>query len=168
MVFSLRTSSKRSGFRSGFLRFRMGFRRFPRFPATFPCVSRSTDSKNGGFLYWFLEVSALSGNLPLRFSMDREHKLPKLIIYPTKRTEKFESVTFPCLNQTGEESLFRFFWPSAWSSNAWGSLIPWQMWLEPSPLRPGRPRRLDDDDHDDDGYDGDDDGDDVTTKATPP
>ena len=109
MQLSLRTSSKRSGFRSGFLRFPMGFRRFPRFPATFPCVSRSTDSKNGGFLYWFLDVSALSGNLPLRFSMDREHKLPKLIIYPTKRTEKFESVTFPCLNQTGEESLFRFF-----------------------------------------------------------
>ena len=45
-----------------------------------------------------------------------------------------------------------------------------QVWLEPSPLRPGRPRRLDDDDHDDDddGYDGDDDGDDGTTRATPP
>ena len=43
-----------------------------------------------------------------------------------------------------------------------------QFWLEPSPLRPGRPRRLDDDDHDDDGYDGDDDGDDGTTRATPP
>ena len=25
--------------------------------------------------------------------------------------EKIESVTFPCLNQTGEGSLFRFFWP---------------------------------------------------------
>ena len=43
-----------------------------------------------------------------------------------------------------------------------------QLWLEPSPLRHGRPRRLDDDDHDDEGYDGDGDGDDGTTRATPP
>ena len=35
-------------------------------------------------------------------------RLPELIISHTKRTEKIESVTFPCLNQTGEGSRFRF------------------------------------------------------------
>ena len=43
-----------------------------------------------------------------------------------------------------------------------------QLWLEPSPLRHGRPRRLDDDDHDDEGNDGNGDGDDGATRATPP
>ena len=38
-------------------------------------------------------------------------RLPELIISHTKRTEKIESVTFPCLNQTGEGSRFRFFGP---------------------------------------------------------
>ena len=35
-------------------------------------------------------------------------RLPELIISQTKRTEKIESVTFPCLNQTGEGYAFDF------------------------------------------------------------
>ena len=109
--------------------------------------------------YGFPEVSAVSGNFPLRFSMHREHKLPELIISQTKRTEKIESVTFPCLNQTGEGSRFRFFGPEYddYDDDA---------------------GHHDDDDHDDDaddddqhddgGYDGDDDDDDGTTRANPP
>ena len=38
-------------------------------------------------------------------------RLPELIIPQTKPTQKIESVTFPCLNQTGEGSRFRFFCP---------------------------------------------------------
>ena len=71
---------------------------------------------------------------------------------------KIESVTFPCLNQTGEGSRFRFFGPEYDDYD-------------------DDDGHHDDDDHDDDaddddhhddgGYDGDDDGDDGTTRATP-
>ena len=127
----------------GFLWVSGGFRGFRQLSLAFLDAPTAKTMVSCGFP----KVSAVSGSFPLRFSMHREHKVPELIISQTKRTEKIERVTFPCLNQTGEGSLFRFFWPSAWSSNAWGSLIPLPLWLEPSPLRPGRPRRLDDDDH---------------------
>ena len=38
-------------------------------------------------------------------------RLLELIILQTKRTEQIESRTFPCLNQTGEGSCFRFLCP---------------------------------------------------------
>ena len=85
-------------------------------------------------------------------------RLPELIIPQTKPTQKIESVTFPCLNQTGEGSRFRFFGPEYDDYD-------------------DDDGHHDDDDHDDDaddddqhddgGYDGDDDDDDGTTRANP-
>ena len=43
------------------------------------------------------------------------------------------------LIRQGKDHAFDLFWPSAWSSNAWGSLIPLPLWLEPSWAYDNRP-----------------------------
>ena len=108
MQLSLRASSKTSGFRSGFRRFPEGFLRFPRFPATFPCVSSCIQSRGARFAGNTHTEQLISAQESDSDHPDRR-RLREVIICRTKRTEKIESRTFPCLNQTGERSCFRFF-----------------------------------------------------------